>query len=157
MAETQPDTVPPPPGEDDAYSAETRVGALPQGLLDALREIRAEESAAQGRDDPPSSEAPVSVAAPDEGPPLSVPAHSQGSEDLAARAAEADENDSTEPTLDKPIRYLKRQESKAVLAVDDAALSPGTSMRDRGFGPLTMMIVIFLGFVAAVLAWKLGL
>ena len=31
------DTVPPPPGEDDAYSAPTRVGAMPPEVLEALR------------------------------------------------------------------------------------------------------------------------
>ncbi|HVJ90818.1 MAG TPA: hypothetical protein VM580_13525, partial [Labilithrix sp.] len=31
------DTVPPPDGEDDAYSAATKVGALPHDLMAALR------------------------------------------------------------------------------------------------------------------------
>ena len=32
------DTVPPPPGEDDAYNAPTKVGAMPPELLAVLRE-----------------------------------------------------------------------------------------------------------------------
>ena len=33
----QPDTVPPPAGEDDAYSATTKVGAMPADIMEKLR------------------------------------------------------------------------------------------------------------------------
>ncbi|WP_394837643.1 hypothetical protein LVJ94_12110 [Pendulispora rubella] len=42
--EHQIDTVPPPPGEDDAYSAETRIGKIPSDLLQAMKRAHASEA-----------------------------------------------------------------------------------------------------------------
>jgi hypothetical protein len=41
------DTVPPPPGEDDAYSAPTRVGTLPAAVLELMKSKEAEKKAAE--------------------------------------------------------------------------------------------------------------
>ncbi|HWL87207.1 MAG TPA: hypothetical protein VNO21_15485 [Polyangiaceae bacterium] len=38
------DTVPPPPGEEDAYSAETRIGKIPADLLQAMKRAHASET-----------------------------------------------------------------------------------------------------------------
>ncbi|WP_394826842.1 hypothetical protein [Pendulispora albinea] len=42
--EQQIDTVPPPPGEEDAYSAETRIGKIPSDLLQAMKRAHASEA-----------------------------------------------------------------------------------------------------------------
>jgi hypothetical protein len=43
--EHQLDTVPPPPGEDDAYSAATKIGQVPDDVLQAIKRAQANEAA----------------------------------------------------------------------------------------------------------------
>jgi hypothetical protein len=50
------DTVPPPPGEDDAYNAPTRVGTMPPEVLAAMKDAR------------PPSQPPTKAAPPAESP-----------------------------------------------------------------------------------------
>lgn len=49
------DTVPPPDGEDDAYSAETKVGAMAEGMMEALM------ASARGEEVPAPAAPPVST------------------------------------------------------------------------------------------------
>jgi hypothetical protein len=60
MSETQADTVPPPSGDDDAYSAETRVGAMPGELLEALRAMKEETARLQARSETAAPPEPLS-------------------------------------------------------------------------------------------------
>lgn len=48
------DTVPPPRGAKDAYSAQTRVGTLPEHVLAAMREQEASDAAVVSRNRPSS-------------------------------------------------------------------------------------------------------
>jgi hypothetical protein len=168
MAEQQqPDTRPPPPGEEDLYSAETRVGPLPKDLLESLRAIRrAEEppeietnqdeletpAAETASEDPPPDE----VMPPSDAAPISVPARSMTSEDLMLHPGvpdlEGTDAESTEPTFDKPIRFIKRGASPSI---PDEQLPTGTAFGSHGVGSLLLLAVIVAGFAAAFLAWKL--
>jgi hypothetical protein len=169
MAEhQQPDTRPPPPGEEDLYSAETRVGPLPKALLESLRAIhRAEEapeiSTNQDELETPAADAPVEdrlleeAMPPSDAAPISVPARSMTSEDLLLNPGvpdlEGTDSESTEPTFDKPIRFIKRGASPSI---PDAELPTGTAFGSHGVGSLLLLAVIVAGLAAAFLAWKLG-
>jgi hypothetical protein len=165
MAEQQqPDTVPPPPGEDDVYSAETRVGPLPKDLLESLRAIRRAEAPPEietNQDEPADTDDLAAGGALFDEPapgsdnaPISVPARSMTSEDLLLHPGVPDldgtESDSSE--LDMPIRFIKRG---AAPSIPDEQLATGTAFGSHGIGPLLLLAVIVAGFAAAFLAWKL--
>jgi hypothetical protein len=166
MAEPQqPDTRPPPPGEADIYNAETRVGPLPKDLLESLRAIRRAEAPPEietNQDEPdlglePEPFAPANDPMPaSDAAPISVPARSMTSEDLLLHPGvpdlEGSESESTEPTFDKPIRFIKRAVSPSI---PDEVLPTGTAFGSHGMGPLLLLAVIVAGFAAAFLAWKL--
>lgn len=88
--------------------------------------------------------------------PISVPARSMTSEDLLLHSGvpdmEGTESESTEPTFDKPIRYIKRAPSPSI---PEDQLPTGTAFGSHGIGPLVLLAVIVAGFAAAFLAWKL--
>lgn len=167
MAEhQQPDTVPPPPGEEDLYSAETRVGPLPEDLLESLRAIRRAEAppeietnqdeldgTAETEAHEPAAEEPIP---PSDAAPISVPARSMTSEDLLLHPGvpdlEGTDSESTEPTFDKPIRFIKRGASPSI---PDEELPTGTAFGSHGVGTLVLLAVIVAGFAAAFIAWKL--
>lgn len=171
MAEQQqPDTRPPPPGEADLYSAETRVGPLPKALLESLRAIRRAEAPPEietNQDEPQDQPSETAVAPPEEpvreeimppsdAAPISVPARSMTSEDLLLEPGvpdlEGTDAESTEPTFDKPIRFIKRGASPSI---PDDQLPTGTAFGSHGVGSLLLLAVIVAGFAAAFLAWKL--
>lgn len=165
MAEPQqPDTRPPPPGEEDLYSAETRVGPLPKDLLESLRALRRAEEPPEietnqdepDQDDEPEPRVAEDAMPPSEAAPISVPARSMTSEDLLLHPGvpdlEGTESESTEPTFDKPIRFIKRGASPSI---PDEELPTGTAFGSHGVGPLLLLAVIVAGFAAAFLAWKL--
>lgn len=94
------DTVPPPPGEDDAYSAQTRVEALPEGLLEMLR----------GSGEPSKAAEPAPKPKPAPEPKRPTPAAPSSARASVPRLDEVPDvssgDDSTEPTLDKPVRFI---------------------------------------------------
>jgi hypothetical protein len=63
------DTVPPPPGASDLYSATTRVATLPEEVLEAMRQARAED-----RDESDEAETPAAKGIPRAASPRRSPA-----------------------------------------------------------------------------------
>jgi hypothetical protein len=92
-----PDTVPPPAGEDDAYSAATRVGAMPPEVLAQLR-------AEGGVDEPPREVAKPTPPPVPRPPPVSAPMGAGGLPSLA----DVVPHDSSPPTavIDVPTQLL---------------------------------------------------
>lgn len=93
--EHQADTVPPPPGEDDAYGAETKIGQVPDDVLQAIKRAQANEDALKklAATTASAEPAPASTKAPPEPP--SAPATSPAA--VAALAAVEDDDDDDEP------------------------------------------------------------
>lgn len=172
MAEQQqPDTVPPPPGEEDLYSAETRVGRLPQDLLDSLRKFKSHGEAEEARRESARNDAAIDeiahasdeherevdheTAIEHDAPPISVPARSLTSEALLVQAGvpdmEGSESESTEPTFDKPIRFIRR----SLPSLSEADMKAEVRAGRRDVGALFLLAVIIAGVVAAYFAWKL--
>lgn len=79
------DTVPPPPGEGDAYNAPTRVGAMPPPqVLEAMREAAATGKPLKPQSLPVASVPPAASATPVPPPPREIP---PAEESLAVEAA----------------------------------------------------------------------
>jgi hypothetical protein len=55
------DTVPPPPGEGDAYNAPTRVGEMPESVLEAMKKAAEQGTALKPMSLPKSSQRPAST------------------------------------------------------------------------------------------------
>jgi hypothetical protein len=129
--QAQPDTLPPPPGEDDVYSAETRVDPLPKELLELMRSSRAEAAKSKAEAPPAASSTAKTPVVP---PPPPVPRPSRpgaaapppsakaAPEDAATAVPRSEDfadfgytEESTEPTLDKPIRYINKAREMAGL------------------------------------------
>lgn len=133
------DTVPPPEGEDDAYNAPTRVGKLPDELLDAMKDILAE---AAGDETPPAAraEAPSgapAAAAPSGAAPAAAPS---GAPPAAAPSGAPPAAPSSAPPAAAP--------SGALSATEGAGARPGHKPPPTESGSLGVAVVA-LGVLAA--------
>ncbi|NUP06165.1 MAG: hypothetical protein HOW73_08915 [Polyangiaceae bacterium] len=152
------DTVPPPQGEEDVYQAATRVGPVPADLLEIVRasaaNLAAEEAEARALE-------PAKPAATERTPSMPEAEALASGVRPSQRSQPADEvpdvsyeNESTEPTLDKPIRYIDR--AKAAAAAKEAAApkpkDKRRSRRSRPRGP-SPIAILKLSILAAVVAF----
>ncbi|MBL8743667.1 MAG: hypothetical protein JNK04_21305, partial [Myxococcales bacterium] len=103
-------------------------------------------------DEPVAAEEPIPAS---DAAPVSVPARSMSSEELLLHPGVPDlegTDESTEPTFDKPIRFIKRGTTPSI---PEEQLPTGTAFGSHGVGPLVLLAVIVAGFAAAFLAWRL--
>lgn len=107
-------TVPPPAGEKDAYSAETRVGELPPELIAELRTIREED----GKTTPASRPKPASPLPAARKPPAAAPAPTPARPEEASAESSGALGDW--PTFNGPKKaapFIPRRSSRGMQAV----------------------------------------
>ncbi len=127
--EHQIDTVPPPPGEDDAYSAETRIGKIPNDLLQAMKRAHASEltqarlpqDLLAGQEKQPMSGAPVSGV---KSSPPRIPVARAGGPDGAGRSQTIPPPAETKPVLIDASPSVVVMEP---VMVTESAAAPGSS------------------------------
>lgn len=170
MGSQQSDTVPPPPGEEDAYSAETKVAPAPAELL---KQIRAKQNPAPKPAETTETELTPAIPNiaqlakelsedPENLQTVAILVKPPASAKEPPLGGESYDADSSEPTLDKNIRFFLKEHAQKTAAErpprerpsSDPGSPTGLSARDRPTQLLLAALVAFL--MVCLIVWRFG-